>query len=209
VSGLGACRDCGQWIYWGEVEGADGARKNVPFSDSAHERIHWEDCAAQDAVTDAFGNTYRVQKCKDCKHSVYWETTPRGKRRPMDVFMDEDTGEYEAAGECHFETCTGRATGNNWRAHDDRYSGSRKRAESQQRETAGSTSNTKDIHDWEVKRLEPWLKDLRLTWPCTPADVTTAFRKLALETHPDMGGSDAAFIKVKRAYDQARKLIAV
>lgn len=203
MSGLGACRDCGQWIYWGEVEGRDGAPKNVPFSDSAHERIHWEDCAAQDSVTDAYGNTYRVQKCRDCQHSVYWETTPRGKRRPMDVYLDEDDdSEYIAAGVCHFETCTGRVTSNNWRAQDRGY-----RAEQRKQESAERPTNTKDIHDWEVKRLEPWLKDLRLVWPITQVDVTQAFRKLALETHPDMGGSDQAFIRVKRAYDQLRKLV--
>jgi hypothetical protein len=209
VSGLSTCRDCGQWIYWGEIEGRDGVKRSVPYSDSAHERIHWEDCTAQTMVTDELGDSYRVTKCKQCQHSVYWETTPRGKRRPMDVFMDEDTEEYEPAGVCHFETCTGRSTSNNWRSQDQPYSGRKKQ------ETAGSGSGStagssrQEVHDWEVKRLEPWLKDLKLTWPCQPADVTRAFRRLALETHPDMGGSDAAFIKVKRAYDQARKLMAV
>ena len=149
------------------------------------------------------GNTYRVTKCSTCKHSVYWETTARGKRRPMDVFQDEDTNEYEPAGVCHFETCTGQRSGANFR-NGDSYSGSQRK---QQTAEEPASKKREEIHDWEQKRLEPWLKDLKLTWPVTQVDITTAFRKLALETHPDMGGSDQAFIAVKRAYDQLRKMV--
>ena len=206
MSGLGTCRDCGEWIYWGQVETEFGT-KNVPYSDSNQTTMHWEDCANQDYVTDRLGNMYRVQKCKDCGHSVYWETTARGRKRPMDVFVDEDTGEFTPAGECHFETCTGKQTGGNFR-NGDSYSGSRKKAES----ASGSSQPKREresARDFDQKRLEPWLKDLKLTWPCTQVDVTSAFRKQALETHPDMGGSDRAFIKIKVAYDQLRKLMFV
>ena len=37
----------------------------------------------------------------------------------------------------------------------------------------------------------------------TADEIKRAFRSLALTTHPDRGGDDAAFIEVKRAYDVA------
>lgn len=37
------------------------------------------------------------------------------------------------------------------------------------------------------------------------AEVRLAFKKKALEHHPDRGGSDAAFIALKRAYDAIMK----
>ena len=208
MSGLGTCRDCGEWIYWGQVETEFGT-KNVPYSDSNQTTMHWEDCANQDYVTDRLGNMYRVQKCKDCGHSVYWETTARGRKRPMDVFADEDTGEFTPAGECHFETCVGQATGGNWRQQDFDDKKRKQEADSRKADRERAGAQREEIHDWEIKRLEPWLKDLKLTWPCTQVDVTSAFRKQALETHPDMGGSDRAFIKIKVAYDQLRKLMFV
>lgn len=37
----------------------------------------------------------------------------------------------------------------------------------------------------------------------TPEDIKRAFRRLALTTHPDRGGSASAFIRVKWAHDEA------
>jgi hypothetical protein len=44
---------------------------------------------------------------------------------------------------------------------------------------------------------------LGLTKDATTADVKRAFRAVALRTHPDHGGDDAAFIDAKRAHDIA------
>lgn len=40
-------------------------------------------------------------------------------------------------------------------------------------------------------------------WPCAAADVRRAFAALALRTHPDHGGTAAAFMEAKRARDEA------
>jgi hypothetical protein len=48
-----------------------------------------------------------------------------------------------------------------------------------------------------------WSYVLGVAIPCTRDDVVRAFRKLALETHPDRGGDPARFIAVRTAYDQA------
>ena len=37
----------------------------------------------------------------------------------------------------------------------------------------------------------------------TQQEIKRAFRRLALTTHPDKGGSAAAFIRVKWAHDEA------
>jgi curved DNA-binding protein CbpA len=42
---------------------------------------------------------------------------------------------------------------------------------------------------------------LELSWPCSAADVRRAYRRLALERHPDRGGTDAAFHALTRARD--------
>lgn len=34
-------------------------------------------------------------------------------------------------------------------------------------------------------------------------EIKRAFRRLALETHPDQGGDPAAFIRVRWAYEEA------
>jgi hypothetical protein len=47
---------------------------------------------------------------------------------------------------------------------------------------------------WAVLGVEP---------RASAADIKKAFRKRALETHPDRGGSDEAFRSVKKAYEQA------
>jgi len=44
---------------------------------------------------------------------------------------------------------------------------------------------------------------LGLPFPCSRADVRRAYKRLALKTHPDLGGSNQAFIKLKEAHDSA------
>ncbi len=49
-----------------------------------------------------------------------------------------------------------------------------------------------------------WARTLGLPGPeCTVDEVKRAFRRLALETHPDRGGASASFVAVTRAYDEA------
>jgi hypothetical protein len=48
-----------------------------------------------------------------------------------------------------------------------------------------------------------WLQVLELSWPCSAVDVRRAYRRLALERHPDRGGTDAAFHALTRARDAA------
>jgi hypothetical protein len=50
----------------------------------------------------------------------------------------------------------------------------------------------------------PWfLRELGLAWPYTEEDVKVAWRRGVKLHHPDQGGSDAAFIAFKSAYDAA------
>ena len=54
-----------------------------------------------------------------------------------------------------------------------------------------------------VQTRGAWLSVLQLSWPCSLADVRTAYRRLARERHPDHGGTDAAFDKLTKAYKAA------
>jgi hypothetical protein len=52
---------------------------------------------------------------------------------------------------------------------------------------------------WSLLGLEPG---------ATPAEVKRAFKKRALDTHPDRGGRAEDFVAVQRAYDKLSKLAA-
>jgi hypothetical protein len=49
----------------------------------------------------------------------------------------------------------------------------------------------------------PWLDVLGLSWPCSAAEVRRAYRRLALERHPDRGGTATAFDALTKARDAA------
>lgn len=51
------------------------------------------------------------------------------------------------------------------------------------------------------ERLSSAARTLGITWPASKEQVKKAFAKAAMKTHPDLGGSDAAFIAVKQARD--------
>lgn len=204
MSYLGGCRDCGKSVYWADVTKADGTPGRAPFDEPSHENLHWVTCAANVYVTDVLGNTYRVTRCSKCRRSVYWETTARGKKRPMDVWLEpgqdgQDTP--HAAGECHFETCTGQPTGDNWRQREY----DRSRREGYERTRQQQQQQRTKTQQYQVDPAH--LATLQLTWPVSLAEITSAFRQHALRCHPDMGGSDAAFIRVKAAYDALKAVV--
>lgn len=179
MAGWGRCRNCGSKIWWGA--NPFDADRVWPFDDDEEEQPHFETCSATEWVTDVDGSQHRVSACKACGARVWWETTIRGKRRPMDV-----DGE-RCSDTCHFDSCTGEPVGARARRRTDR------------REAGKPT----DVP--YVVRL--WLPDLGLSWPTTPAEVTTAFRRLALIHHPDMGGQASDFIRIKLAYDRLKQLL--
>jgi hypothetical protein len=47
---------------------------------------------------------------------------------------------------------------------------------------------------------------LKLSFPCTVAEVRAAYRKLAKRAHPDRGGSHGEFLELQAAYEQALHL---
>ena len=50
------------------------------------------------------------------------------------------------------------------------------------------------------------LRALGLTVPCSAGDVRRAYRRLALERHPDRGGTHEGFLALQRDYEQALRL---
>lgn len=52
-----------------------------------------------------------------------------------------------------------------------------------------------------AERLSSAAKTLGVTWPASKEEIKKAFKRAALKSHPDMGGSDQAFIQVKQARD--------
>jgi hypothetical protein len=53
------------------------------------------------------------------------------------------------------------------------------------------------------------LTTLGLSLPCTRDDVRRAYKRLALKTHPDLGGNSQDFIKLKQAHDSALRFATV
>lgn len=70
-----------------------------------------------------------------------------------------------------------------------------------------------DSKDWNWEGNKPDFKipsfrgdcltTLGLSLPVTAKDVKRAYKRLALKTHPDLGGDAAEFIKVNQAYESA------
>lgn len=181
MAGYGRCRNCGRRIWWG-TSPYDSSRA-FPFDDQDEEQSHFETCPGVKRVTDEDGNTYRVSHCRACHAEVWWETTARGARRPMNV--DGSTATWE----CHFDTCEGQPAG-----------AERPDPEPQRHAHDPRTASA----PYEVRL---WLPDLELAWPCNVTDVTSAFRRLALIHHPDMGGNASDFIRIKLAYDRLKVLL--
>jgi len=59
-----------------------------------------------------------------------------------------------------------------------------------------SRARPETLSAWEVLGLAP---------DSDAAEIKRAYRRRALETHPDRGGSEAAFVRVQRAYDKLAK----
>jgi len=178
MAGWGRCKRCGGRIWWGTSPFGTG--RAFPFDDADEQQSHFETCAAQDWVTDSASTRHRVSACRACNARVWWETTYTGKRRPMDVEGDVATWT------CHLDTCVGVAPGAGGEEYDAAW------ARQQQLQPLASPS-------------EVWLSELGLSWPCTLADATHAFRRLALTHHPDMGGTVSEFVRIRQAYDQLKQ----
>jgi hypothetical protein len=56
-------------------------------------------------------------------------------------------------------------------------------------------------------RLREALQLLRLGWPPDEESLTAAWRKRALETHPDRGGDHKAFVAVQGAYEVVQEAL--
>jgi len=56
-------------------------------------------------------------------------------------------------------------------------------------------------------RVAPEIALLGLTWPCTPQDIKSRWRAIALEHHPDRGGNVQTFIELKAAYDKVAAMV--
>ncbi len=64
------------------------------------------------------------------------------------------------------------------------------------RPEASASSSAETASIWQV---------LGVGRDVTEAELKAAYRKRALETHPDHGGDEAAFRRVLRAYDEAKR----
>jgi hypothetical protein len=172
MAGWGRCRSCQARIWWG-TSPFDSSRA-FPFNDQDESESHFQTCAAQEWVTDSEDQRQRVSKCRACGERVWWQTTFRGRRRPMNC--DGDVG----TDECHFDTCAGEPVGATTTFPEPEY----------------------------VADIDLWLGELGLKQPVTLADITSAFRALAMRHHPDMGGSTSDFIRIKLAFDRCKELMA-
>ncbi len=179
MSGWATCRNCHQRIWWGSAP-FDSSR-NWPFDDQDEQTQHVDTCSAIDRVIDAAGNTHRVSKCRACGERVWWDTTPRGKRRPMNISGGRLGGENRASDVCHFDTCPG--------------------------EPVGAASEPAAAQPFDVVDIDLWLAELGLKQPVTLQEIISAYRTLAYKHHPDMGGNASDFIRIKLARDRCLELL--
>ncbi len=180
MSDWGRCKHCREPIFWG-VNPKSG--RPFPYDDEDEDCAHFDSCEGVQRVADpTTGRFEQVTTCRECGASVFWSTTYRGRRRPMDLRDGVPNGW------CHWDTCRG-ASGRQYRDRDEA---------TQQQRTRPPT--------WMIE-LQSNLGVLELTWPCTRTDMKVAFRRLALQRHPDTGGEHSKFIELKRAYDRTIELM--
>jgi hypothetical protein len=194
VTGWSRCRKagCGRPIWFGP--NPRDPDRVLPYDDETEERLHFETCGATEWVTDDEGDRHSVSKCSACGARVWWQTTYRGKRRPMDI--DGDVASWD----CHFDTCPGERTRTGPRPEPEPVYG-RARTEppppppppGYSRRMPGSKAD--------------WMRDLELSPPLSLDQLKSAFRALAMRHHPDMGGQAHAFIRIKWAYDHLKEYV--
>lgn len=73
--------------------------------------------------------------------------------------------------------------------------------EAPKRRNSHDYSPPKPPEPTRAERLSSAAKTLGVTWPASKEEIKKAFKRAALKSHPDMGGSDQAFIQVKQARD--------
>lgn len=179
MAGWSTCKNCRQRIWWGSAP-FDSSR-NWPFDDQDEQVQHFDTCSAVDRVTDHAGTSHRVVKCRACGERVWWDTTPRGRRRPMNIIAGGVWGPDTTSDVCHFDTCLG--------------------------EPIGTTSEPVAAEPVGIYDIDPWLAQLGLRQPVTLEEITSAFRALAMKHHPDMGGNASDFIRVRLAFDRCKELM--
>lgn len=57
-------------------------------------------------------------------------------------------------------------------------------------------------------RIPSFAKILGVEWPCSMMDLKLVWKRLALKHHPDRGGNQEEFIRIKTAYEAAIQRIA-
>jgi len=185
MAGWGYCRYCRARIYWGT--NPDGSGRPFPYDDEDQTEVHFETCNARMHARSDDGVSHTVSQCHHCGEGVWWGTMPSGAKRPMNV------KDQVATWDCHFDTCTAREEETVW---------------SEPRTSRAKSRTRRDVPQYiDTYSINLWLPDLELTWPCTVTDVTSAFRRLAMIHHPDMGGNASAFIRIKLAYDRLKELL--
>jgi hypothetical protein len=75
---------------------------------------------------------------------------------------------------------------------------------------AGTAASNARAKPADPKPLPWFAPSLGLsTWPVTPEELRAAYHKLALERHPDRGGTHAKFVDLQRAHDAAKAALGV
>jgi hypothetical protein len=63
-----------------------------------------------------------------------------------------------------------------------------------------------DLPGWAQKDSPACLDALGLTFPCSTAEVTAAYRRKVKDLHPDRGGQIQDFLRLQRHFEQALQL---
>jgi hypothetical protein len=69
------------------------------------------------------------------------------------------------------------------------------------------THDAGPVPAWVLGRLREALRVLRLGWPPTDETLTSAWRRRALETHPDRGGDHKTFVAVQQAREAVQEAL--
>ncbi|MDB4947058.1 MAG: hypothetical protein JWP97_6592 [Labilithrix sp.] len=126
---------------------------------------------------------------------AWWTGAPSEKPfRPPDAYGGGARTEEEA------RQLAEKAAGRSLEQVDGHWAGAWKRVLAGLRPFPSRAARVADGAEKPAKPVDPYAL-LGVTSDATLDDVKLAFRKKALEHHPDRGGDSLAFIAMKRAYD--------
>jgi hypothetical protein len=153
----------------------------------------------QEEKAEAMVRYYGEEICKLEEEVRVLERLLAAKRLLLSSYL-ESRSKYEAQTRAAKERARGEQAA---REEAEREARGRRAREARGRRARQESEQSGRARTGDKAQTPWWAKELGITAPFTFEQIKAAYRARSMVTHPDRGGSDAAFARLKRAYDEA------